>query len=396
MPPPPPPLPDELLEEVFFRLPPDEPEHLLRASLVSKVWLALLSDPGFRARYRDFHGAPPMLGFLCSWRHNSVREVGDNIPHFFPTTKFLARIPDDDWGNFRYAAWDCRHGRVLLGDGSCDPHSLVVWDPMTGCRRELDQPGQVGSTYGAAVLCAVAGCDHRACHAGPFQVAYIGIDTIEEDGECFATACLSLPMSADRSKPCSESRLDKWGDPCSLLRVGGYTPSWDERAPVFVEDALYIKLMYDPGDPIAVLKYNLRSNCLSLIDVPLAGSIRLNAAILMAMEDGTLGFAHVDKVTLHLWSRQGDSDGIGSWTRRTVIDLDNHLPIQIPNKRFRLIGSLEGSDIVFVTMGLDIYEINLKTLRWKVLQKREKLRGLIPYMSFYNPQEKLITGDVAH
>uniref|UniRef100_A0A8I6Y2D3 F-box domain-containing protein n=1 Tax=Hordeum vulgare subsp. vulgare TaxID=112509 RepID=A0A8I6Y2D3_HORVV len=108
----PPPLRDALLEEVFFRLPPDEPEHLLCASLVSMVWLALLSDPRFHARYRDFHGAPPMLGFHCSWR--SISE--DNHPYFFPTTKFRARIPDDDWENFRYAAWDCHHGRVLLAD----------------------------------------------------------------------------------------------------------------------------------------------------------------------------------------------------------------------------------------------------------------------------------------
>ncbi|XBI86440.1 hypothetical protein VPH35_094403 [Triticum aestivum] len=386
-PPPPPVLPDELLEEVFFRLPPDEPEHLARASLVSKVWLGLLSDPRFRARYRDFHGAPPMLGFLCSWRPYSVHEVEDNIPHFFPTTKFRARIPDDDWGDWGYTAWDCRHGRVLLGDQSYHPVPLVVWDPMSGRRRELDQPSEVGSSYGAAVLCAVAGCDHRACHAGPFQVAYIGVDTIEEDGECFASACVSLPMSADWSKPCSESRLDKWGARCSALRVGGYTPSWDEMAPVFVEGALYVNLVYyQEDDHIAILKYDLVSNCLSLIDAPLAGPFNLNAALLMAMGDNSLGFAHVDKVTLHLWSRQGDPEGIGSWTQRTVIDLNNHLPIQNPNKRLRLIGSLEGSDIIFVTMGLDIYELNLKTLRWKKLQKSEKLCGLIPYMSFYNPQ----------
>ncbi|KAM3280245.1 hypothetical protein ACQJBY_047179 [Aegilops geniculata] len=384
MPPPPPALPDELLEEVFFRLPPDEPEHLARASLVSKVWLGLLSDPRFRARYRDFHGAPPMLGFLCSSRRpNSVHEVKDNIPHFFPTTKFRARIPDDDWGYFRYAAWDCRHGRVLLGNMAYEPGPLVVWDPMTGRRRELDQPGQLGRCYGAAVLCAVAGCDHRVCHSGPFQVLYIGVDMIE-DGECVARACLSLPVTGDWSKPHSDSRFNKWNEPCSALHLGPIAV-WDEMAPVFVQDALYFKLMCCADEDIAILKYDLGSNCLSLVHAPLAGSILLNATILMTMDDNSLGFAHVDKVTLHLWSRQTGSDGIASWTQRAVIDLDDHLPIQNPNKRFRLIGSLEGSDIIFVIMGLDIYEINLKTLRWKKIQKREKLYGLIPYMSFYNP-----------
>ncbi|KAF6990667.1 hypothetical protein CFC21_058909 [Triticum aestivum] len=267
---------------------------------------------------------------------------------------------------------------------------------QVGSSFELDQPSQVGSSYGAAVLCAVAGCDHRACHAGPFQVAYIGIDAIEEDGGCFVSACVSLPMTADWSKPCSHSRLDKWGEPCSALHVGGYTPSWDEMAPVFVEGALYVNLVYYQEDyHIVILKYDLVSNCLSLIDPPLAGPFNLNAASLMAMDDNSLGFAHVDKVTLQLWSRQTGSDGIASWTQRSVINLNNHLPIQNPNERLRLIGSVEGSDTIFVTMGLDIYELNLKTFRWKKLQKREKLLGLIPYMSFYHPQERVIPGDAA-
>ncbi|XP_037422818.1 uncharacterized protein LOC119287383 isoform X2 [Triticum dicoccoides] len=274
-------------------------------------------------------------------------------------------------------------GRVLLGDDSCGPLSLVVWDPMTGCRRELDPPDHLGRSYGAAVLCPVAGCDHRACHAGPFQVVFIGVDMME-DG-CLVRACVSLPVAGGWSKPCSDFCFNKWSEPCSALHLG--STFWDGMSPVSVEDALYFKLDYFGDDHMAILKYDLGSNCLSLIDAPFAGSILVNAAILMAMDDNSLGFAHVDKVTLHLWSRQGGSDGIGSWTQRTVIDLNNHLPIQNPNKRFRLIGSLEGTDIIFVTMGLDIYEINLKTLRWKKLQKREKLCGLIPYMSFYNPQE---------
>ncbi|KAF7069194.1 hypothetical protein CFC21_074857 [Triticum aestivum] len=391
---PPPVLPDELLEEVFFRLPPDEPEHLLCASLVSKVWLGLLSAPRFRARYRDFHGAPPMLGFLCSLRSNSVHEAEDNIPHFLPTTKFRARIPDDDWGCWGYTAWDCRHGRVLLGDQSYQPVPLVVWDPMTGCRRELDSPDQLRRSYGAAVFCAVAGCDHRACHAGPFQVLYIGVDTIE-DGEYVARACLSLPVTGDWSKPCSGSRFNKWNEPCSALHLGPIA-FWDELSPVFVQDALHFKLVYYLDNHIAILKYDLGSNCLSLIDAPLAGSILLNASILVAMEDGRLGFANVDMLTIHLWSRQRGSDGIASWTQRTVININNLLPIHNPNKILRLIGSVEGRDIIFVAMGLDIYGINLKTLRWKKLQKRKKLCGLILYMSFYNPQERVIPGDAAH
>ncbi|XBH74821.1 hypothetical protein VPH35_101699 [Triticum aestivum] len=134
MSPPAPALLDELLEEIFLRLPPDEPEHLVRASLSSKRWLGLLSGARFRGRYREHHRAPPMLGFLYSFHFNSSAETKDNIPHFLPTTKFRACIPDDDW--LGYSALDCRHGRVLIGE--------VAYRPMTGCRRELEAPALGG------------------------------------------------------------------------------------------------------------------------------------------------------------------------------------------------------------------------------------------------------------
>lgn len=66
--PPPPVLLNELLEEVFLRLPPDEPEHLVRASSVCKPWRGILADPGFRSRYRELHRTPPVLGFFQNIR----------------------------------------------------------------------------------------------------------------------------------------------------------------------------------------------------------------------------------------------------------------------------------------------------------------------------------------
>ncbi|KAM0928627.1 hypothetical protein ACQ4PT_002594 [Festuca glaucescens] len=112
--PPPPEAPAEIIEEIFLRLPLDEPEWLVRASLASKHWLSLLTGPAFHTRYREFHGAPPMLGFLyTSIPGSSIME------HFVSTTKFGTRARDmKDWGVccLDYDAWDCRHGRVLLCD----------------------------------------------------------------------------------------------------------------------------------------------------------------------------------------------------------------------------------------------------------------------------------------
>ena len=63
----------------------------------------------------------------------------------------------------------------------------------------------------------------------------------------------------------------------------------------------------------------------------------------------------------------------------------NLIPIQNPTKRLRLIGSVEGRDIIFVNTELGVYEIDLKTLDWKVRLKGDFFSALIPYMSFYNP-----------
>ncbi|XP_020154376.1 uncharacterized protein [Aegilops tauschii subsp. strangulata] len=378
MPPPPPPvlsLPDELIEEVFFRLPPDEPEHLARASLACKLWLGLLTGPTFRRRYRDFHGAPPMMGFLYSWRLFSRQRSEDPlVPQFLPTTKFGARIPDDGWGDSKCAVLDCRHGRVLLGD--YDEHMpLLVWDPMTGCRTKLESPQRYNmpSTTelgGAAVLCAVTGCDHRACHQGPFRVVFFGMSTHDGD-HCTIHVSVSSPETGE------------WSEPCPGLDLG-IDSFMVPVPPVVIQDALYF-IHNIPNLRVGILKYDMGSNCLSQIDAPRAWAVSDDATILMAMKDDSLGFAQVNRLTLYLWSRKMGFDGLASWTKHRVINLKNLLPIQNPDKRLRLVGSVEGRDIVFVTTELGIYEIDLKSLQWKKLWKREKFLRLIPYMSFHNP-----------
>ncbi|XBI85932.1 hypothetical protein VPH35_093980 [Triticum aestivum] len=137
--------------------------------------------------------------------------------------------------------------------------------------------------------------------------------------------------------------------------------------PVLVKEAVHFMLVYARE----ILRYDLRCSCLSLVDVPLMGPGIYGAAILMAMEDGSLGFAHLDGLTLHIWSREMDFNRVASWSRRTIIDLRNLLPIQNTDERLRLTGSVEGSDTVFVTTDLGIHEINVKSQRWKELWKSE-------------------------
>ncbi|CAM0907946.1 unnamed protein product [Alopecurus aequalis] len=340
MPPTPrPTLPEELLEEIFLRLPPDEPEWLVRASLASKLWHGLLSGPHFGRRYRELHRAHPMLGFLRSAAYERMKKYLD--PRFVSTGKFSPRFPQDKYRwDYGYDLWDCRHGRVLYGNTS----------------------------HGAAVLCAVTGCDHTTCHNGPFRVVLVGVDT--SDGGRFASVQESF------------SHMGTWTKPCSHLHLANVQVQYvHSMTPVLTEDALYFMLL-DDGDEdddyyahdIAILKYDMASNGLSLIDTPLSGIMTDGFVVLMAMADGSLGFARVKMLTLYLWSRQMGSNGVASWNARRVIDLGDFLPIQNPNNELKLIGSMEGADIIYVTTDLGIYQISLKSLEWKKIWKSGKFQ----------------------
>ncbi|CAM0877927.1 unnamed protein product [Alopecurus aequalis] len=360
-------LPYELIEEIFLRLPPDEPEWLVRASLASKAWLGRLTAPRFQGRYSEFHRAPPMLGFLYSPRLYVSEE-----PLFISTTKFGA-CPHNR-GFSASDAWDCRHGRVLLGRRDVSPEKLVVLDPITGRQTEQDVPGNYSYRGSATVLYAVNGCDHRACRDGPFRLVFVGLDH-----DFAAYAYMSLPATGE------------WSKPSSGLHLGPYT-SIAPMPPVLIQDTLYSMLAY-ADDHVGILKYDMCSKRLSLIDVPLVEENIADTTILMGMEDGSLGFARMDGLTLNLWSRQMGTNGAG-WTECRVIDLKELLPD--PAKQLRLIGSVEGGDMIIVTTRLGIYKINLNSMEWKKIWKREHFLTLIPYMSFYYPQWRANLCDAVH
>ena len=77
--------------------------------------------------------------------------------------------------------------------------------------------------------------------------------------------------------------------------------------PVLMQERLYFMFVYDDDESVGILKYHLRSKCLSVTGIA-------HITILMRMEDGSLGFAHLDGFTLNLWTLQMRSDGVGLWT----------------------------------------------------------------------------------
>ncbi|KAF8692781.1 hypothetical protein HU200_039401 [Digitaria exilis] len=168
-------LPDEFVEEVLLRLPPDPPASLVRAGLVCKRWCRLVSGAGFRRRFREFHRpSPPILRFLYDQR--DVAGGGGHVARFIPMPASFP--PHHHAGHRGMSPWDSRHGRVLLRSYHLT-FTIVVWDPVTDQQLELPKPPPSFSPgiWTVAVLCAAAvggGCDHLDCNGGPFLVVLMG------------------------------------------------------------------------------------------------------------------------------------------------------------------------------------------------------------------------------
>ncbi|XBI43522.1 hypothetical protein VPH35_108287 [Triticum aestivum] len=119
------PIPDELLPEIFLRLP--TPADLVRTSAACVSFRGVVTDRPFLRRYRKIH-APPLLGFLDL---NGVFHPAEP-PHPFTSAaeafadfslSFLP-APASDW-----AIQDIRDGRVLLGRRGVFTE-FVVCDPL--------------------------------------------------------------------------------------------------------------------------------------------------------------------------------------------------------------------------------------------------------------------------
>jgi len=356
MPPPPPALPDELIEEILLRLPPEDPGCLFRASLVSKPWRSRLTGSAFARLYREFHGTPPLLGFF---------ENDETVFCWFaplsPTSPFAPVHPD----HRNLFALDSRHGLVLLNTVGPDgePLDLVVWDPVGRRKWELPYPefadwGTVPDS--AAVLCAVDGCDHLHCHGDPFLVAYVGTD---EDGA--AHACLYS------SEARAWSPVTSYEHPDSFLEV---ITSWPVA---LVGNALHFPCS---SSPRIILRYDLFNQELSVITWPDMYKWEYNY-ILMRTEDGVLGCASLQESMLELWSMESGADGAVKWVLSRVVELENW----IPSCTSFVTSFADGVGVFFVRTNLAVFTVELKSGRVKKVSSCED--RVIPYMSFYTPDQ---------
>ncbi|TVU19312.1 hypothetical protein EJB05_35455 [Eragrostis curvula] len=346
---------DENLEEVLFRLQPDEPADLVRAALVWKRWRHVITDPGFRRKFRQFHRTPPLLGFLGNFFNDSY----ETVVRFVPTTSFC--LPRADADHCRMKAVDSRHGRVLLSTIGDKDIVLVVWDPVTDEHRTLPllQLNPPSRSWNAAVLCAAHGaCDHLDCHRGPFLVSFVA----SSDGETFIRTY--------------SSENGVWSE---LATVQQRHHVQFKPSPL-VGNSLY----FSSQKSATVLEYNLVSREITEIQLPPECSFPTQV-LLMATEDGRLGFTGLNKFTLCLWSREVGQDGGARWTQSRHIDLNSLLPVDCFFTFLEAVGFADGLNTIFISAFPTIFAVDLKSCQVKKMSERRVFHYIVPFISFYTP-----------
>ncbi|CAN6311576.1 unnamed protein product [Urochloa humidicola] len=300
--------PDDLLREVFLRLPP-EPFHLLSASLVCRHWCRLVRDPAFLRLFRAFHRTPPVLGFfqnLCSIQ-----------PHIGIFTRFVstAAVPGFVLPNGKRMrqVLDCRHGRVLFHNDL----GLFVWDPMAGDTHYM---GSLQGTKGwnwdftASVICAAGHDSHIDCHSSSFHVVFV--ESVEDDEQHDYLVSARL----------YSSETGAWKSVATISSPSAVT---SYEASTLVGNSFCWLLAFSGTRKNHILEFELDRERLNLIELPDGVREAYSSDIhLMPAEDGGIGFAQVKESSIHFWSRRIDHcEGAGGWVLLKMVDL-HELPFR--------------------------------------------------------------------
>ncbi|CAM0871487.1 unnamed protein product [Alopecurus aequalis] len=389
---PPPPVGDAM-REIFLRVLSDDPKSLVCAAAVCTSWRDILSNDAFARQYREFHGAPPMLGFLRSKCYRkrirrprpNERSLGRGksrryeeysvISDFVSTASFRPPACHErrDWD-----ALDSRHGLVLFHTSTRD-EDFVIYDLVTYDRWRIkasvecsdiiwhdqeheDEDVDVGITWNAAVLCAKERCDHLYCHGGAFLVVLVGCH--DPRGITFAAVY--------------SSETCKWSDMISIESAVGIEMC---GCSALVGNKVY----FSSQNISSVVEYDLGEREVTVIDVPFAqGDEVLPYAILEGVEDGMLLFGKVVKTMLHLWSLEAaGSNGAFALARYRVIQLEPLLPACALVGVLLVVGSAEGVGVIFLSTEAGLYTIELISGRSKKVHVDISLGKVVPYTSFY-------------
>ncbi|XP_047051542.1 uncharacterized protein LOC124656940 [Lolium rigidum] len=365
---------DDILEEILLRLPP-QPSSLPRASLVSKSWRSIISDPQFLGRFRKHHQKQPLLGFFSG--HVSKTPIFTpalDSPDRIPAARFPVphgRAPHEHW---RFMG--CRHGlAVLINDYQ---REVIVWDPLTGRQRRVPFPlgshnNERGSVWHwhATVLCADTkyGHVHGDCFSSPFKLVLV---------------CNGYKQSSKQSFACLyESVSGVWGNIVSTVTTYEIHPICPN---ILVGNLLYWSLW--AGDSLV---FDTKKRTLGVIQKPADARITgfRSFQLLRTSDDSGLGLAVISNLCILLWKRQSQCDGVAGWVLlQKSIQLEGLFPPGEPYlyKEVRVAGYDEDSNVIVLSTYAGDFMLQLDLTWFRTISERgdcwsNKIH--YPYRNFY-------------
>uniref|UniRef100_A0A453MPD4 F-box domain-containing protein n=2 Tax=Aegilops tauschii subsp. strangulata TaxID=200361 RepID=A0A453MPD4_AEGTS len=361
---------ENLLPEILLRLPP-EPSSLPRASLVCRRWRSILSDPDFLKRFRRHHQKPPLLGFF---RANSMSTEHQFIPVLdspdrIPAARFS--VPNNSNKHWNFIG--CRHGLAILVNMWL--RQVMVWDPLTGQQHRVAcPPGLVFDPevhlvyWEAAVMCADAedGHVHGDCFSRPLKLVLIWVIGYRK-----AFACLY------------ESASGLWGDIVSMESTDAMLGI---RPGILVGSALCWVLC--GGN---VLVFDVQSQHLDLIKRPVDCPMNTTSygfVQVLRMDDNRLGLAYLSKLTILLWERKSNCDGVVRWVfLQKSIQLEELFPHRMfsRSKKIIITGYDEDTNVIVLSTIGGVFMLQLYSMEIKRICKGGGLclDNFHPYTNFY-------------
>ncbi|KAL6642506.1 hypothetical protein ACP70R_020687 [Stipagrostis hirtigluma subsp. patula] len=367
-------LPDDILMDVFMRLPP-EPGHLLAASLVCRRWSRVARDRTFLGKFREFHRTPPMLGYFeNAWTATRCSPSSDDdsarfIPIAAAAAAAAAARPRFSLPTPMRVVKDCRHGLVLLYSHA--DSVLVVWDPMSGDTRRVRAPCAPSEfTVSAALVCGAD--DHTGGRARPFKIVFVS--AYDNADSALTGSCV---FSSDTGA---------WSDMTMIHAAAPIT----SLAGALVGDAVNWLLNTVGDHDNRILEVGQSGQRMAVIQPPPDILENYEMVRVMRAVDGGVGFVgvHEDECSLHFWSRRFvDGRGVSWWALIRVADLRGFtLPDVLAEDLCMLaavVGVSEFEDVLFMESQAGVFMIDITAT--KVTKVSHDLRGqsVFPYASFY-------------
>ncbi|TVU17852.1 hypothetical protein EJB05_33912, partial [Eragrostis curvula] len=356
---------------------------MIRAAAACKPFLRAARSPPFLRLFRRLHPSccPRLLG--CLSVRPGLRHVAPRLSTSSASSSStagavhggdfaLSFLPAGDWPGF--ASWellDCRNGRVLLKNRLSG--ELAVADPMSrGC---ITLP------------------------APPTERA-VGYGLVADDGDssAFLVVCISRDSASHelRALIASSGELS-WADSAGV----SCQPKFAGVRPMQANRSLYWKL--EGGE--RMVAFSTATMKFALLDLP--PFFRELSFDVMEKGEEDCNVLHLLTMTgfcIEVWAGTRDGDGGIAWRRLDKSVSFHKLVMEVfkPSRQsrqqmFKVVGVAAG--VVFVRQWINLFSIDLETMKLKVLSKKDCQSTLsYPYTiawppSFLNPtaQESIIS-----